>query len=249
MEAKLKIAKNRLKFETSARKRAEAEREKLAEIIRKSNKSLSSVATSDFQTPNNSHLISGEEDLSLSIPNELRKHRTANNTCVSVCVSKVDANTSVKKNTFRLNTRNYPKSPEFSYLGVAKLDNYINRMNSTSFIAHEPFSVTLNSISQTPLRAAAVVAPDTSDGVKLNKTFKLVDSRNSLCSTSLLKQESTPVTRRCADSNISIAKSKNSDEYSISQFAPLIPPMIPSVVIHCIDEVEKRGLKEIGIYR
>lgn len=36
---------------------------------------------------------------------------------------------------------------------------------------------------------------------------------------------------------------------SIAEFAPLLPPMIPSIVIQCVTEVELRGLKEIGIYR
>lgn len=36
---------------------------------------------------------------------------------------------------------------------------------------------------------------------------------------------------------------------SIADYAPLLPPMIPSIVIQCVTEVELRGLKEIGIYR
>lgn len=35
----------------------------------------------------------------------------------------------------------------------------------------------------------------------------------------------------------------------ISDYAPLVPPMIPAIVIHCINEVEQRGLNEMGIYR
>lgn len=35
----------------------------------------------------------------------------------------------------------------------------------------------------------------------------------------------------------------------IADYAPLVPPMIPAIVIHCINEVQQRGLKEIGIYR
>lgn len=36
---------------------------------------------------------------------------------------------------------------------------------------------------------------------------------------------------------------------TISDYAPSIPPMIPAIVIHCINEVEQRGLCEVGIYR
>lgn len=35
----------------------------------------------------------------------------------------------------------------------------------------------------------------------------------------------------------------------ISDYTPSIPPMVPAVVVHCAVEVERRGLKEVGIYR
>ncbi|XP_026761784.2 rac GTPase-activating protein 1-like [Galleria mellonella] len=38
-------------------------------------------------------------------------------------------------------------------------------------------------------------------------------------------------------------------EGSIADFAPSSPPMVPALLVHCINEVEKRGLSERGIYR
>ncbi|XP_061383759.1 rac GTPase-activating protein 1 [Danaus plexippus] len=38
-------------------------------------------------------------------------------------------------------------------------------------------------------------------------------------------------------------------EGSIADFAPSTPPMVPALLVHCINEVEKRGLTERGIYR
>ncbi|XP_013403957.1 rac GTPase-activating protein 1 [Lingula anatina] len=35
----------------------------------------------------------------------------------------------------------------------------------------------------------------------------------------------------------------------ISDFTPSEPPMIPGILIHCINEIESRGLSEVGIYR
>lgn len=35
----------------------------------------------------------------------------------------------------------------------------------------------------------------------------------------------------------------------ISDYTPCEPPMIPALVIHCVNEIESRGLNEIGIYR
>ncbi|XP_063706886.1 rac GTPase-activating protein 1 [Culicoides brevitarsis] len=36
---------------------------------------------------------------------------------------------------------------------------------------------------------------------------------------------------------------------SISDFVTQFKPMIPALLIHCIDEIERRGLNEVGIYR
>jgi len=35
----------------------------------------------------------------------------------------------------------------------------------------------------------------------------------------------------------------------ISDYTPSTPPMVPAVVVHCAVEVERRGMKELGIYR
>lgn len=36
---------------------------------------------------------------------------------------------------------------------------------------------------------------------------------------------------------------------TIADYAPTWPPMVPALIVHCINEVELRGLEEIGIYR
>ena len=36
---------------------------------------------------------------------------------------------------------------------------------------------------------------------------------------------------------------------SIADYTPLSLPMVPGIVIHCVNEVEARGLSEVGIYR
>ncbi|KAJ8731601.1 hypothetical protein PYW07_004765 [Mythimna separata] len=38
-------------------------------------------------------------------------------------------------------------------------------------------------------------------------------------------------------------------EGCISDYAPSTPPMVPALLVHCINEVEKRGLGEKGVYR
>ncbi|NXI38900.1 RGAP1 protein, partial [Galbula dea] len=38
-------------------------------------------------------------------------------------------------------------------------------------------------------------------------------------------------------------------EGSLMDFVPSTPPMIPSLVVHCVNEIEQRGLHETGLYR
>ncbi|XP_046391617.1 rac GTPase-activating protein 1-like [Ischnura elegans] len=42
---------------------------------------------------------------------------------------------------------------------------------------------------------------------------------------------------------------KKGQKASIADYAPMSAPMIPSIVIHCVNEIESRGLNEVGIYR
>ncbi|XP_067890781.1 rac GTPase-activating protein 1-like [Heterodontus francisci] len=48
--------------------------------------------------------------------------------------------------------------------------------------------------------------------------------------------------------NFTLSSVKNG-EGTVADFAPRTAPMIPSLVIHCINEIEQRGLQEPGIYR
>jgi predicted HAD superfamily phosphohydrolase len=36
---------------------------------------------------------------------------------------------------------------------------------------------------------------------------------------------------------------------TISDYAPSTAPMVPSLIVHCVNEVDLRGLNEVGIYR
>jgi Rac GTPase-activating protein 1 len=36
---------------------------------------------------------------------------------------------------------------------------------------------------------------------------------------------------------------------TIADYTPHTAPMVPSLIVHCINEVEVRGLNEVGIYR
>ncbi|XP_026482451.1 LOW QUALITY PROTEIN: rac GTPase-activating protein 1-like [Ctenocephalides felis] len=36
---------------------------------------------------------------------------------------------------------------------------------------------------------------------------------------------------------------------TIADYTPLVAPMVPALVVHCVNEVESRGLNEVGLYR
>jgi Rac GTPase-activating protein 1 len=36
---------------------------------------------------------------------------------------------------------------------------------------------------------------------------------------------------------------------TIADYTPHTAPMIPSIIVHCVNEVERRGLNEAGVYR
>ncbi|KAM9265099.1 rac GTPase-activating protein 1 [Morus bassanus] len=38
-------------------------------------------------------------------------------------------------------------------------------------------------------------------------------------------------------------------EGTLVDFVPSTPPMIPSIIVHCVNEIEQRGLRETGLYR
>lgn len=46
-----------------------------------------------------------------------------------------------------------------------------------------------------------------------------------------------------------IAKSNGNVLGNISDYTPSVAPMIPALIVHCVSEIEMRGLKEVGLYR
>lgn len=74
--------------------------------------------------------------------------------------------------------------------------------------------------------------------------FKCSDCRTNLhqdCrdkfTTSCLPQSATPVV------------SKTNSMGTIGDYTPSLAPMVPALIVHCVNEIETRGLAEIGLYR
>lgn len=43
--------------------------------------------------------------------------------------------------------------------------------------------------------------------------------------------------------------SKTGSQGKIEDYAPKVSPMVPALIVHCINEIETRGLNEVGLYR
>ena len=43
--------------------------------------------------------------------------------------------------------------------------------------------------------------------------------------------------------------SKSGHAYELADYTPATSPMVPALVVYCINEIESRGLGEVGLYR
>ncbi|KAK3717524.1 hypothetical protein QZH41_013796, partial [Actinostola sp. cb2023] len=53
----------------------------------------------------------------------------------------------------------------------------------------------------------------------------------------------------CIPSNLTPGSAQKRPEETIDFYAPSTSPMVPVIIVHCVQEIEKRGLTELGLYR
>ncbi|XP_065206923.1 uncharacterized protein LOC135836190 [Planococcus citri] len=251
LEAKLRIAKMKLKFETDLRMKSEEEHEKIVETLksklaeksRKKDIFSDCISDDDFFTATNSFIMA-ENDLNESnlLTSNFRKHRAhlqcSSSSGINSNVNSYGVFTMPSKSSYRTTTK--IKSPDISYPGIEELKEC---EKSPEPCADEIF----NSLSK--------ITPVKYESEKFFKsryeTFAVSPTKNSSPSYFSPRKGSTPLSRKSPFLNASLDRTlyESDNERCISKLAPLIPPMIPMAVIHGIDEIEKRGLKEIGLYR
>lgn len=265
LEAKLRITTMKLKFETDLRIKSEEERKKIMEMSKSrlcdesrrldALSNSNSTSNDNFVTAANS-LVMTENDLNESnlLPSSFRKHRANINSSYDF---EVDSNvifsgdpkiSSKKSNSFATKI----KSADISYPGFEKLkEKYPNGFDKSSELSpikniYFPSGMKCSNYQK------AVMNNGSEKFIQSQiEAFNGTPAKNSSISYFSPKKESTPFRGKSPHSNASLdhLHESSNNERSISRLAPLIPPMIPMVVIHCIDEIEKRGLKEIGLYR
>ena len=53
----------------------------------------------------------------------------------------------------------------------------------------------------------------------------------------------------CVPTAQTAASSNKGFAGSVADYAPASSPMIPALVIHCVDEIERRGMNQVALYR
>lgn len=80
--------------------------------------------------------------------------------------------------------------------------------------------------------------------------FGSVASKCSDCRTCVHQDCRDKFTVSCLPQNATPSSSKSGSPMgTIGDYTPSLAPMIPALIVHCVSEIETRGLKEVGLYR
>lgn len=80
--------------------------------------------------------------------------------------------------------------------------------------------------------------------------FGSVASKCSDCRTCVHQDCREKFTVSCLPQNATPSGSKSGSPMgTIGEYTPSLAPMIPALIVHCVNEIETRGLKEVGLYR
>ncbi|KAK9502101.1 hypothetical protein O3M35_012695 [Rhynocoris fuscipes] len=112
----------------------------------------------------------------------------------------------------------------------------------------QPFS--MNAINTRPhiFVQKAMMRGESCNGCHKRMRFSTVGAKCRDCKTVCHSQCKNDVPLPCVPAP-NTPNNKNNGQGTIADYTPLSNPMVPSLVIHCIKEIEARGLTEIGLYR
>ncbi|KAF4532223.1 hypothetical protein B566_EDAN004309 [Ephemera danica] len=81
----------------------------------------------------------------------------------------------------------------------------------------------------------------------LNRNY---NARNHVfCTKNIIRPESCGPCGRKIKFAAKVMKCVDCRALSLADFTPMVPPMVPALVVHCIQEVERRGSSVVGLYR
>lgn len=140
-----------------------------------------------------------------------------------------------------------PSAPSIDELD--RIDSYqYNNFEKKRPVEKTPTSSAISVRAHT-FSSKTFLKPETCGGCKKKIKFGSTGFRCSECRTcvhqdckdrfsstvSCFPQKSTPISK--------------SGLGTISDYTPLVAPMIPALIVHCVNEIEMRGLTEVGLYR
>lgn len=79
--------------------------------------------------------------------------------------------------------------------------------------------------------------------------FGSVAAKCSDCRTCVHQGCREKLTVSCLPQSATPVVSKGSPMGTIGDYTPSLAPMVPALVVHCVNEIETRGLTEVGLYR
>lgn len=143
-----------------------------------------------------------------------------------------------------MNTKYYtPSAPSFDDLDTIKDNNDIYATvikKKTATISSRPH----NFSSKTFLK------PETCGFCAKKIRFGSVASKCIDCRTCVHQDCREKLTVSCLPQNATPSGSKTGNILgTIGDYTPSLAPMIPALIVHCVNEIETRGLNEVGLYR
>lgn len=211
------------------------------------------VSQTKFTIPVNKRAPIHAESLIESIPNAIPTPSSSSSDEV-VIVTKTPMRQKNVETMKTPSTHLYPNIKTFMTPSAPSIDE-LDKVDHYSQIKkprqQTPTSAAINSRAHV-FTAKTFLKPETCGGCKKKIRFGSSGLRCSECRTcvhtdckrhfeqavSCFPQKSTPVATR-----------NGNGLGNISDYTPSIAPMVPALIVHCVNEIEMRGLREVGLYR
>jgi Rac GTPase-activating protein 1 len=135
-----------------------------------------------------------------------------------------------------------PSAPSLDDLDHIKeqTDVYATVKKKTATISTRPHNFT----SKTFLK------PDTCGCCDKKIRFGSVAAKCTECRTSVHQDCREKFTTSCLPQSATPIASKTGNQMGIiGDYTPRLAPMVPALIVHCVNEIETRGLNEVGLYR
>lgn len=133
-----------------------------------------------------------------------------------------------------------PSAPSLDDLNKDIADVYATVKKKTSTMASRPHNFSQKTF----------LKPETCGYCTKKIRFGSVGAKCSDCRTNVHGDCKDKFTVSCLSQSVTPLASKTGSSMGyVSDYTPSIAPMVPALIVHCVNEIEDRGLTEVGLYR